>query len=125
KTAARQTELAGTNARPSTETSPPASAVEEELAIVGVALTAEQEAAADTLQEKYLSQLRSLNRDIQGLHMQLVSLEADKLVEIENVLTKEQLVQLREIRQNAPAALTATTSRTGPFQSDSNLRRNH
>ena len=47
--------------------------------------------------------LRSLNRDIQGLHTRLVSLEADKLVEIEKVLTKDQLAQLREHRQSAPA----------------------
>ena len=54
------------------------------------------------VQEKYLSRLRSLNRDILGLHTRLVSLEADKLVEIEKVLTKDQLKQLREFRQTAP-----------------------
>ena len=67
-------------------------------------LTTEQEAAADKVEEKYQSHLRSLNRDIQGLHTRLVSLEADKLVEIEKVLTKEQLILLREHRQQAPAA---------------------
>ena len=67
-------------------------------------LTTEQEAAADMVQEKYLSHLRSLNRDILGLHTRLVSLEADKIVEIENVLTKVQLEQLREMRQNASFA---------------------
>ena len=65
-------------------------------------LTPEQEAAADAIQEKYLSRLRSLNRGIQGLHNRLVSLEADKFVEIEKVLTKDQLKQLCEIRQSAP-----------------------
>jgi hypothetical protein len=43
-----------------------------------------------------------------------VSLEADKLVELENVLTKEQLTQLREFRQNAPVAPKVATSRTTP-----------
>ena len=42
-----------------------------------------------------------------------MSLEADKLVEIENVLTKEQLVQLREIRQNAPVATNPTKFTVG------------
>lgn len=114
KTAQRQKSLAGTDVKPNQATTQPASAVEEELAIVGVALTVEQESAADEIQEKYLGHLRSLNRDIQGLHMRLVSLEADKLVEIENVLTKEQLVQLREIRQNAPASLKVTAGTALP-----------
>ena len=63
------------------------------------------EAAADTLQGKYLDRLRSLNRDIEGLHTRLVALEADKLVEIEKILTKEQLTQLHEIRQDAPVSV--------------------
>jgi hypothetical protein len=112
KTAQHQKALAGTDLKLNQATARPASAVEEEIAIVGVSLTAEQELAADKLQEKYLSHLRSLNRDIQGLHTRLVSLEADKLVELENVLTKEQLSQLREIRQNAPVAPKVATSRT-------------
>ena len=72
---------------------------------MGVSLTPEEEAAADKVQEKYFSHLRSLNRDIEGLHTRLVSLEADKLVEIEKVLTKDQLKQLREIRQTPPPAI--------------------
>ena len=114
KTAQHQKVLAGTDVKPNQATAKPASALEEEIAIVGVSLTAEQELAADKLQEKCLSHLRSLNRDIQGLHTRLVSLEADKLVEIENVLTKDQLLQLREIRQTAPIALPATAARTTP-----------
>ena len=96
--------LAGTNVKAKQETAKPISAVQEEIAIVGVSMTPEQEAAADAIQEKYLSRLRSLNRGIQGLHNRLVSLEADKFVEIEKVLTKDQLKQLREIRQSAPPA---------------------
>jgi hypothetical protein len=114
KTAQHQKVLAGTAEKPNQATAKPASAVEEEIAIVGVSLTDEQELAADKLQEKCLSHLRSLNRDIQGLHTRLVSLEADKLVEIEGVLTKDQLVQLREIRQTAPIALPATAERFTP-----------
>lgn len=114
KTARHQKSLAGTDVKPNQATAKPASAVEEEIAIVGISLTPEQEAAADRLQEKYLSHLRSLNRDIQGLHTRLVSLEADKLVELENVLTKEQLSQLHEIRQNAPGVPRVATGLTTP-----------
>ena len=85
--------------------------------IVAVSLTSEQELAADKLQEKYLGQLRSLNRDIDGLHIQLVSLEADKFVEIEKVLTKDQLQQLRKIRETAPSEHAATVQRTPPAKS--------
>ena len=94
--------IAGTNVKAKQETAKPVSAVEKELEIVGVSMTSEQEAAADAIQEKYLSRLRTLNRGIQGLHNRLVSLEADKFVEIEKILTKDQLKQLREIRQSAP-----------------------
>lgn len=94
---------------PNESTKKPANAAEEGLATIEVSLTDEQEAAADKVQEKYRSQLRSLNRDIQGMHSRLVSLEADKLVEIEKVLTKEQLTQLRTSRQNAPATPKVVT----------------
>jgi hypothetical protein len=97
--------IAGTNVKAKQETVKPVSAVEQDLAIVGVSLTPAQEAMADAIQEKYLSRLRALNRGIQGLHNRLVSLEADKLVEIEKVLTKDQLKQLCEIRQSAPPAM--------------------
>ncbi|MEQ9409788.1 MAG: hypothetical protein RIK87_18780 [Fuerstiella sp.] len=89
----------------------PGNVAGEEIRLVGVTLTNEQEAAADKLQGKYLVRLRSLNRDIEGLHQRLVSLEADKLVEIEKILTKEQLTQLREIRQNAPVSAKVASSR--------------
>lgn len=111
KTAQHERAMAATNAKPNQAkadpdeaTTKPANAAEESLEVVSVSLTDEQEAAADRIQEKYRTQLRSLNRDIQGLHTRLVSLEADKLVEIEKVLTKDQLKQLRASRQNAPDA---------------------
>jgi hypothetical protein len=103
RVAQHEKKLAATSDKPNQATSSPVSAVEEELAIVGVSLTPEQEAAADKVQEKYVSRLRSLNRDIQGLHTRLISLEADKFAEIEKALTKEQLKHLSEIRQSAPA----------------------
>lgn len=102
KVAQHEESLAGTKEAPHQATDKPESAVEEELAIVGVSLTPEQELAADKIHGQYVSHLRALNRDIEGLHTRLVSLEADKLVQIEKVLTKEQLQQLRETRQHAP-----------------------
>lgn len=95
---------------PGEETTKPATAAAEAATAAGITLTDDQEAAADKLHEKYRTQLRSLNRDIQGLHTQLVSLEADKLVEIEKVLTKDQLAQLRTHRQSAPVAPKVATS---------------
>jgi hypothetical protein len=118
KTALNEKSLAGTNGKPNQATDKPVSAVEAEISISGVSLTPEQEVAADKLQGKYLDQLRSLNRDIQGLHTRLVSLEADKFVEIEKVLTKEQLTQLREIRQSAPVSLKVASSKTVPTKTE-------
>ncbi len=118
KTAQHEKLIAATNDKPNQATSKPADAVEDELAGVGVTLTSEQEAMADKVQEKYRSHLRSMNRDIQGLHTQLVSLEADKLVAIEKVLTKEQLTQLRTNRQNSPEAPKVAISRTETKKSE-------
>jgi len=84
----------------------------------GVSLNKEQEAAADQVHQKYRSHLRSLNQDIHGLHKRLLSLEADKLAEIEAVLTKEQLTQLRANRQNAPEMVKITIGRNEPAKSE-------
>jgi len=108
KVAHAEKALEGTNSKPNQATAKPADAAEQ--ATAGISLTSEQEAAADQIHQKYAGQLRSLNRDIQGLHTRLVSLEADKLVEIEKTLTKEQLVQLREGRLNVPAGTKVTST---------------
>lgn len=127
RTAQHEKTVAGTNGKanqaavkPNEETTKPSNAgdaAEEGIAAAGVSLTDEQEMAADKVQEKYRSQLRSLNRDIQGLHTRLVSLEADKLTEIEKVLTKDQLSQLRTHRQNAPTP-KSVASRNEPAKSE-------
>lgn len=95
-------------------TAKPAQAVEDGLAAAGITFTDEQEAAADKVQDKYRSQLRAMNRDIGRLHIRLVSLEADKLAEIEKVLTKEQLAQLRMHRQNAPDTRKVASNENKP-----------
>ena len=114
KTAHHQKSLAGMAVTPQQAEEAPSSAVEDEMEIGGVSLTAEQEAAADKVQEKYLGRLRSLNRDIQGLHIRLVSLEADKFVEIEKILTKDQLQKLREVRSDAPTERKTMAKQTVP-----------
>ena len=101
--------LEGTNSKPNSATEKPADAAEQ--ATAAITLTSQQEAAADKIHERYVGQLRSLNRDTQGLHNRLVSLEADKLVEIEKTLTKEQLAQLRESRMNVPTAAKVTSTK--------------
>lgn len=102
--------LEGTNTKTNQAKDKPADAVEQVVDGNGVTLTAEQEAAADVVQQNYASHLRSLNRDIEGLHNRLVSLEADKLVELEKVLTKNQLTQLRESRQKTTGAPKVTAA---------------
>jgi len=104
KVAHAEIALEGTNSKPNKATARPADAAEQATAGVGVSLTSDQEATADMIHQKYVGRLRSLNRDIQGLHTRLVSLEADKLVELEKILTKEQLAQLREGRQSVSGA---------------------
>jgi len=100
--------LEGTNAKTNQSTEKPADAVEQVVEGAGITLTPEQETAAEKIQQNYASHLRSLNRDIEGLHNRLVSLEADKLVELEKVLTKAQLTQLRDGRQMTTGAPKVT-----------------
>jgi hypothetical protein len=104
KTAKHEKKVEATNTKPNQATTKPANAVEDEIAGVGVTLTSEQEEAAEKVEEKYRAPLRSMNRDIEGLHARLLSLSASKMVEIEKVLTKEQLKELRTHRQSAPDA---------------------
>ena len=96
--------LEGTSSRTSKASEKPADPVEQVVEGVGITLTPEQEEAADRVQQNYASHLRSLNRDIEGLHNRLVSLEADKLVELEKILTEQQLAQLRKSRQTTTGA---------------------
>ena len=106
--------ISRTSIKANQETAKPVSAVEGERSIIGVPLTPEQEATADAIQEKYLSTLRSSNRSIQGLHNRLVSLESDKFVEIEKILTEEQLKQLRRFagRHRPPRRVRHSASAT-------------
>jgi len=110
KVAHAEQALEGTNSKPNKATGKPADAAEQEIAGVGITLTDEQEAAADRIHHQYVGHLRSLNRDIEGLHTRLISLEADKLVELEKILTKQQLAHLREGRQNVTGTPKITSA---------------
>jgi hypothetical protein len=109
KVAHSEKQLEGTSAKHNQATAKPTDPVEQEVAGADISLTPEQEDAADKIQQKYVGRLRSLNRDVQGLHTRLVSLEADKLVELEKLLTPEQLAQLREARQMLTGVPNVTT----------------
>ena len=111
KTAKHEKAIEGTNTKPNQATTKAADAVDDAIAGVGVALTSEQEAAAEKVEQKYRSQLRSMNRDIEGMHARLLSLSASKMVEIEKVLTKEQLKELRIHRQSAPEVKLTVTKK--------------
>lgn len=89
-----------------------------EIAAAGVEMTNEQHDAAEDIHHNYHSQLRSMHRDIHSLHNRLLSLEADKLVEIEKVLTKEQLAELRMSRQRPHAAPRTAISKSQPTKSE-------
>jgi hypothetical protein len=79
-----------------------ADVIKDELTSTGVTLTTEQQETAEAIQLKYRSHLRGLNQRLQELHTRLISLEAEKLVAIEKILTKDQLAELRKNRQQAP-----------------------
>jgi len=106
--------LEGKGTKLNKATEKPVDAVDQLTETAGGTLTHEQEASADKIQQNYASQLRSQHRDIEGLHNRLVSLEADKLVELEKVLTKAQLTQLREYRQMTATAPKVTTAEKVP-----------
>lgn len=91
---------------------------EAEIAAAGVELTDEQQDAAEDIHQNYHSQLRSMHRDIHSLHNRLVSLESDKLVQIEKVLSKEQLAELRTSRENPRAAPRAAISKIEPAKTE-------
>jgi hypothetical protein len=69
----------------------------------GVTLTVEQEAIADRITNKHMAHLRALHRRVHAIHNRLIALETDKIVELEKLLTKEQLSELRQDRQAAAA----------------------
>jgi hypothetical protein len=73
---------------------------EAEIAVAGITLTEQQEEASEEIHHHYRKQMRALHRDIHHLHHRLLSLESDKLAQIEKVLTKDQLAQLRATRHH-------------------------
>ena len=95
-----------------------ATEAEEQLAQNGVTLTAAQAEASDKIQEKYQTNLEVLHNEIQELHARLLALETDKLAEIEKVLTKEQLVELRKNRDMPPATVKVASDEDEPAKNE-------
>ncbi|WP_397570690.1 hypothetical protein [Schlesneria sp. T3-172] len=102
RTAQQETSATETESRTSPTSAKPSDPVEKAIEGVGITLTPEQEAIAEKVEEKYRYRLRSLNREIHRFHARLLSLEADKLVAIEKLLTRDQLSELRQSRRNKP-----------------------
>ena len=80
---------------------------EEEIIVIGITLSPEQQEAADKLHRQYFDRLRSIGQDLGRLHARLVALETEKIVNIEKVLTKDQLAQLRKQDEDSSSSSTA------------------
>lgn len=109
KTAKHENAAEAKNTKSESTTAKLATEVDEDLADVGITLTSEQQTAAEKVEEKYRPQFRSMKHDIESLHARLLSLSACKMEDIEKVLTKDQLSELRTHRQSAPEAKMAVT----------------
>jgi len=83
--------------------------VVEEITIIGVTLSPEQEDAAETLRDRYSDRLQDLSGLIEDLHARLVGLETERLLEIEGVLTKDQREELRKEHQKITKATKLTS----------------
>jgi len=70
--------------------------VVEEITVVGITLSPDQETAAEDVRGNYFEHLHRLNGDLQTLHSQLVAMETERLLKIEDILTKEQKETLRK-----------------------------
>jgi len=77
--------------------------VVEEITVVGVNLSPDQESTAENVRGSYSHRLHKLNRRISDIHAQLISMEVERLLKIEEILTKEQRQQLRKEHQNMGA----------------------
>jgi hypothetical protein len=104
------------DARADAQESQPTAAVEEVL-IVGVKLTPEQERAADTAYSSYSERLRDGKRRIHQLHTRILSLESEKLAQVERLLTDDQLTQLRKDRE-AEAAGKRNSNPAANYRND-------
>ena len=68
----------------------------DEIDIGMLNLTEEQENAAEEIHDSYHPRLRHISREIERLHTQLISLEADELTELETILTPEQKAERQQ-----------------------------
>jgi len=89
-----------------------ANPAEEEIVIIGISLSPEQQTEADKIHRTYFGRLRDIGQDLGRLHARLVALETEKIVKIEKELTKDQLAQLRKMDEQSQSG-TATTEKEG------------
>lgn len=83
---------------------------EEEVVVIGISLTPQQRQAADKIHRSYFDQLQGIGQELGRLHARLVALETEKIVKVEDVLSKDQLAQLRKQGQESG---TATSEKEG------------
>jgi Spy/CpxP family protein refolding chaperone len=89
-------------------------AQEEEIVIIGISLSPQQEENAHHVRRHFFDRLNSVNQDIERLHAKMISLETEKLTEIEEVLTNDQREQLRkehESLSSKPADSSGATTK--------------
>jgi len=86
--------------------------VQEELVIIGITLSPQQQDSVHRVRNAYFDKLQSLDEDIETLHAQLISLETEKLLEIEKVLTKDQRAQLRKDHQKLTRRSDETSNKS-------------
>lgn len=73
--------------------------VVEEITVVGVTLSPDQVTATEGVHENYRGRLHRLHGQIAELHAKLIAMETHRLLQIEDVLTKEQRQQIRKDHQ--------------------------
>jgi len=74
----------------------------DELVVIGITLTPEQQTRAGRVHSSYDKRLHALRAETHAMHWKLVALEAEKMTSIEEVLTKDQLQKLRQGREHGP-----------------------
>ncbi len=93
-------------------TEAPRNEVVEETLIIGIQLTPQQQEKTHSVRRNFADRLSSLNDEIDRLQAKLVSLETEKLLDIEEVLTKEQREQLRKDHQSLTSKNDGTSEKT-------------
>lgn len=87
--------------------------VVEEVTVVGILLSPEQESVAEEVRETYFDRLHKLHGELATLHSRLIAMETERLVKIEDVLTKEQRETLRKEHQKTTHSHKSASNHAG------------